>query len=130
MANIQWFDKEIPYIVQNKKIITTSSTQNVSSNNNNFIRYSDGILIQWGHTHMNRDSNAYITFSYPFIDANYSIVVLDGDNNAWSNAMNGFRLDGAKAGTELPIGKTSTKCRICKYGEANDFDWIAIGRWE
>ena len=117
-------------VVDNHTIKTTSSSQTVNNNSNNYVRYNSGLIIQWGHAPINTDNSVRITFSYPFIDANYSIVVLDGDNTDWNNYLNGYRLDGTKAGTDLPLGKSSTQCQIAKRGIANDFDWIAIGRWK
>lgn len=117
-------------VVDNHAIKTTSSSQTVNNNSNNYVRYNSGLIIQWGHAPINTDNSVRITFSYPFIDANYSIVVLDGDNTDWNTYLNGYRLDGTKAGTDLPLGKSSTQCQIAKRGIANDFDWIAIGRWK
>ena len=117
-------------VVDNHAIKTTSSSQTVNNNSNNYVRYNSGLIIQWGHAPINKDNSVRITFSYPFIDANYSIVVLDGDNTDWNNYLNNYRLDGTKAGTDLPLGKSSTQCQIAKRGIANDFDWIAIGRWK
>lgn len=117
-------------VVDNHAIKTTSSSQTVNNNSNNYVRYNSGLIIQWGHAPINTDNSVRITFSYPFIDANYSIVVLDGDNTDWNTYLNGYRLDGTKAGTDLPLGKSSTQCQIAKRGLVNDFDWIAIGRWK
>ena len=117
-------------VVDNHAIKTTSSSQTVNNNSNNYVRYNSGLIIQWGHAPINTDNSVRITFSYPFIDANYSIVVLDGDNTDWNTYVNGYRLDGTKAGTDLPLGKSSTQCQIAKRGFVNDFDWIAIGRWK
>lgn len=119
-------DFDIPLIIQNNSITTSSSSQNVSSNTNNYVKYGD-VLIQWGHAHCDRDTNMTLTFGYPFADANYSIVVMNGDSSAWAAYLNGFKLEGS-AGGGSGIGKTSTGCTIAQYNYANDFEWIAIGR--
>lgn len=119
-------DSNISLTTQNNRITTSSSSQNVSSNTNNYVRYGD-VLIQWGHAHCDRDTNMTLTFGYPFADANYSIVVMNGDSSAWAAYLNGFKLEGSAAGGS-GIGKTSTGCTISQYNYENDFEWIAIGR--
>lgn len=117
-------------VIQNCIIKSSNTTETVSSTQNNYVKYNSGLIIQWGHTAVSTDNRVLITFAYPFVDANYSIVVLDGDNSDWNNYMNGYRLDGTNAGQSMPLGKNSAQCQIAKRGISNNFDWIAIGRWE
>lgn len=120
---------DLPYILENNEITTTTTTQNVSSSTNNYVRLGNNLLIQWGHAYCGRDTNMTLTFGYPFADANYSIVVMNGDSSAWAAYLNGFKLEGSEGGGS-GIGKTSTGCTITQYNYANNFEWIAIGRWE
>ena len=120
---------DLSYILENNEITTTTTTQNVSSNTNNYVRIGNNLLIQWGHAYCGRDTNMTLTFGYPFADANYSIVVMNGDSSAWAAYLNGFKLEGSEGGGS-GIGKTSTGCTITQYNYANNFEWIAIGRWE
>lgn len=126
--SFEYYNLSLPANSSIRTYLTTLTSQYVSSNANNYIRKTDGSLIQWGHAHCDRDTNMTLTFQYPFRDANYSIVVMNGDSSAWAAYLNGFKLEGSAAGGS-GIGKTSTGCTIAQYNYANDFEWIAIGMW-
>lgn len=58
MANMQWFDKEIPYIIDN---------------GDGHVRYSNEIQLCFGRTDAIKDTT--ITYPMPFRDANsYSVA--------------------------------------------------------
>ena len=126
--SFEYYNLALPANSSMHTYLTTLTSQYVASTANNYIRKTDGSLIQWGHAHCDRDTNMTLTFQYPFRDANYSIVVMNGDSSAWAAYLNGFKLEGSEGGGS-GIGKTSTGCTITQYNYANDFEWIAIGMW-
>lgn len=116
-------DEEITTAGWVRNLLKTSGQAYTWSNNQNgYIKFSNGFIIQWGHGGANRESQyGWDTITYPIAFTSFQVAQATMYNNdtTWQGDASQ-----TSQGSIKRIGLTGMQCY---YTNSNGFDWIAVG---
>ena len=86
---------------------------------NNYIKFPNGLIIQWGTEYLSTGAGTTINLKVAFKTVNYSVSAIDGGAGTYilgidNHQINSFRVFNRIPGTNL-------------YATGNYFRWIAVG---
>jgi len=119
--------EELLAMIPNLAKADLSNAMTVNLNRNGYVKYSNGLLMQWGYSSSSgRNKTIYLPIS--FYDTNYSVLVtmkrtVDDTTNytgdVWTQNKSSFLMFGLYHSTDTNNGAF--------WG---GFNWFAIGRWK
>lgn len=103
--------------ISNKPI--SDKVENLFNFGNNYIKFSNGLIIQWGTEYLSTGAGTTINLKVAFKTTDYSVSATDGGAGTYilgisDHQINSFRVFNRVPGTNL-------------YATGNFFRWIAIG---
>jgi hypothetical protein len=103
--------------ISNKPI--SDKLENLFIFGNNYIKFPNGLIIQWGTEYLSSGAGTTINLKVAFKTANYSVSATDGGAGTYilgisDHQINSFRVFNRIPGTNL-------------YATGNFFRWIAVG---
>ena len=101
---------------------TSGQAYTWSNNQNGYIKFSNGFIIQWGHGGANRgNSYGWDTITYPIAFTSFQVAQATMYNNDTTWAGDASQ---TAQGSIKRIGLTGMQCY---YTNSNGFDWVAVG---
>lgn len=83
----------------------------------NYIKLSNGLLIQWGKFQNTGTNNYALTFPHPFVNTFWRMITQD------AGQISGY----SYAGVTGIKDRTTTGCTLYSHYQSRYYDWIAIG---
>lgn len=95
-------------------------TATISESGLYYIKYSDGLLIEWGGI-TKISKGALVTLPQPYLNTQYAVIAQYENGTYVGNYTN----------TSNIIEKTSTSFKLdAVHSEERFYDWVSIGRWK
>lgn len=119
---------ELSIVKMENSFFSGMEDYSIGSNNtpNGYIKYANGLMVQWGKQLVQNDGNRSITFNQPFSSTVYNIIA-DIQRETGSGAGASYTYHSINS--DVTTTGFSVKAKIEDGGSNIYINWIALGDW-